>query len=185
VRGNLSVEDQVDFTAVLREVLPRFEARQVSFALIGGVALGSYGMVRATIDLDFVADASSQDEVIGLVESLGYRTLHRSRGYSNHEHADAERGGIDFVYVRDETSRKVFAATRATEGPGGLRIPVASPEHLIAMKVLAMKNDPSRKFQDMADVRFLWDLPGIDRVDVRAQFEKHGLLESYRELEAS
>jgi hypothetical protein len=53
------------------------------------------------------------------------------------------------------------------------------------MKVVAMKNDPSRKFQDMADVRFLLSLPGIDREAVRAQFAKHGLQELFHEIEAS
>jgi hypothetical protein len=71
------------------------------------------------------------------------------------------------------------------DGPGGMRIPVPRPEHLIAMKIVAMKNDPSRTYQDMADVRFLLSLPGVDREEVRAQFEKHGLLERYRELEAT
>ena len=66
-----------------------------------------------------------------------------------------------------------------------MRIPVPRPEHLIAMKVVAMKNDPTRAYQDMADIRFLLSLPGVDRQEVRAQFTKHGLLERYLELEAS
>jgi hypothetical protein len=48
-----------------------------------------------------------------------------------------------------------------------------------------MKNDPSRKYQDMADVRFLLSLSGIDREAVRAQFAKRGLLELFHELEAN
>jgi hypothetical protein len=37
----------------------------------------------------------------------------------------------------------------------------------------------------MADVRFLLSLPDVDREEVRAQFEKRGLRERYREVEAS
>ena len=48
-----------------------------------------------------------------------------------------------------------------------------------------MKNDPSRKYQDVADIRFLLGLPDIDREAVRAPFAKHGLLELFHELEAS
>jgi hypothetical protein len=173
----------LDFVAVLRDLLPFLESRKLRYGVIGGVGLGGYGMSRATVDLDLVADAEAQPEVVLFLESLGYRTLHRSKGYSNHQHAAAERGGIDLVYVREPTSSRVFESARVLKGPGGIQIPVPRPEHLIAMKVVAMKNDPSRRFQDMADIRFLLSLPGIDRDEVRAQFEKHGLRERYLELE--
>jgi len=183
-RGTLLERHFVDFVAVLNEVLPFFERRNLRFAVIGGVGLGGYGMSRATVDLDFVLDAGAREEVIRFLESLGYGTLHRSTGYSNHQHPDSDRGGIDLVYVQEPTSGMIFAGIRILDGPGGMRIPVPRPEHLIAMKVVAMKNDPSRTFQDMADIRFLLSLPDVDREEVRAQFEKHGLRERYRELEA-
>lgn len=175
----------MDFVAVLNELLPFFEGRKLRFAVIGGVGLGGYGMSRATVDLDFVVDAGAQEQVIHFLEALGYRTIHRSTGYSNHQHADSKRGGIDLVYVQEPTSSRIFASARILDGPGGMRIPVPRPEHLIAMKVVAMKNDPSRTYQDMADIRFLLSLPDIDREEVRAQFEKHGLRGRYHELEAS
>jgi hypothetical protein len=175
----------VDFEAVLNDLIPFFQERKIHFAVIGGVGLGGYGMSRATVDLDFVVDARAQQEVIDFLESLGYRTLHRSTGYSNHEHPSAERGGVDLVYVQEPTSGMIFRGARMLDGPGGMRIPVPRPEHLIAMKIVAMKNDPSRAYQDMVDIRFLMGLPGVDREEIRARFEKHGLGERYRELEAT
>jgi len=62
-------------------------------------------------------------------------------------------------------------------------MPVPSPEHLAAMKVLAIKNDPSRTFQDLADIRFLLAHGGADRRVVRSYFERHGLLERYLDVE--
>jgi hypothetical protein len=175
----------VDFVKVLEGLGRFFEGKNLRYAVIGGIGIAGYGMTRATVDLDLVVDASAQDEVIPFLESLGYETLHRSSGYSNHRHPLPEMGAIDLVYVRGETSRRIFQDSRAIEGPGGRNVPVPSPEHLVAMKVAAMKNDPSRKYQDMADIRFLLSLPGIDREAVRAQFAKHGLLELFHELEAS
>ena len=174
----------MNFVAVLQGLLAFFEERKIRYAVIGGVGLGGYGMSRATVDLDFVVDAGAQQEVIHFLESLGYRTLHRSTGYSNHQHPEPERGGVDMVYVQEPTSGRIFTAARILDGPGGMKIPVPRPEHLIAMKVVAMKNDPSRTYQDMADIRFLVSLPDVDREEVQAQFEKHGLRERYRELEA-
>ncbi len=175
----------MDFVKVLKQLSEFLEGRKYPYAVIGGVGLAGYGMSRATVDLDLVLDASAQPEMIAFLESLGYETLHRSTGYSNHRHGEPEMGSVDLVYVRDETSRRVFDATRVLQGPGGLKIPIPSPEHLIAMKVVAMKNDPSRTYQDLADIRFLLTLNHVDREHVRAQFEKHGLLERYHEFEAS
>ncbi len=57
------------------------------------------------------------------------------------------------------------------------------PEHLAALKVLAMKNDPGRALQDLSDIRFLLQLPQVDRNEVRAYFTRHGLAERLDEIE--
>jgi hypothetical protein len=51
------------------------------------------------------------------------------------------------------------------------------------MKVLAMKNDPSRLFRELADIQFLLTLPDVDAAQIRAEFERHGLQERFHELE--
>lgn len=151
------------------------------WALAGAAALSTYGLARATQDLDFVADAGIQDRLVEHLEAAGYRTMYRSAGYSNHVHTDAALGRLDFVYVGAETSRRLFAECR--EGVfGGRTVRVPRPEHLAAMKVQAMKNDPDRRLQDLADVRFLLSVPGVDGQEVRGYFERAGLLRDYDEL---
>ena len=172
----------MDFPVVLRTVSDWFESKDVDFALIGGVALAAYGYPRLTLDLDFVVDAGAQDELIELMEAEGYETLHRSAGYSNHLSVDRELGRVDFVYVRGETRSLLFSQALRLPGPGGLEVPVAKPEHLIAMKITAMKNDPDRVFQDLADIHFLLSRPGIDIEAVRSRFEREGMEERFREL---
>jgi hypothetical protein len=173
----------VDFGQALRTVSGFLEERGWRHAVIGGVALVAYGSPRTTFDTDFVVEAEAQEELVRFLESLGYQTLYRSSGYSNHLHPDPERGRLDFVYVQGETAEKLFAACRRGTGPGGEEILVPSPEHLAALKVLAMTNDPERSFQEIADIRFLLSLPGVDRTQVRAYFERHGLAERFRQLE--
>ena len=92
------------------------------------------------------------------------------------------RGRVEIVYVRDTTRDRVFAGVRMLPGPAGIAIPVASPEHLIAMKVHAIGNAPERLWQDMADIAFLVRLDGVDRDAVRCYFEKAGLGDKWREL---
>ena len=167
---------------MLRAVSGFLEERQARFAVIGGVALAAYGLPRTTVDLDFIVESSAQDDLIGFLESRGYETLHRSSGYSNHRHPDPLWGNVDFVYVSGETSRELFSAGKSKIGPGGLPIFVPKPEHLAALKITAMKNNPARVFQDMADIRFLLTLPGVDRVQIKGYFDRQGMGDRYDEL---
>ena len=109
-------------------------------------------------------------------------TLHRSSGYSNHRHVDRARGRVDFMYVRNHTAERVFASVRQLPGPGGRVIPIAKPEHLIAMKVQAIRDAPERTWQDLADIGYLLRLEGLDREEVRGYFVRAGLEEKWHEL---
>lgn len=173
----------MDFATVLGRIKERLERSDHPIALVGGLGLAAFGITRATLDLDLLVPASAQDEVVGLMEELGYETLYRSSGYSNHLHANERLGRVDFIYVRGDTETRIFENARPVEGPGGVEVLVPRPEHLAAMKVLAMKNDPDRRLRELADIALLLRLPGVDREAVREQFELHGLLESWHELE--
>ena len=167
---------------MLKVVSGFLEERGFHYAVIGGVALVAYGLPRTTLDLDFIVESSTQDDLIRFLESRGYETLHRSSGYSNHQHPDPIWGNLDFVYVSGETSQELFAACRTATGPGGRQIPVPKPEHLAALKVIAMKNDPERELQDMADVRFLLNLPGVDQLLIRDYFDRQGLRDRFDDV---
>lgn len=173
----------LDFGKVLDVVSGFLEEKGVRYAVIGGVALATYGLFRTTLDLDLLVESSAQDEIVQFLESIGYKTLHRSSGYSNHRHPDPNWGSIDFVYVGGETSRSLFEDLELRPGPRGLRIPLPQPEHLVALKIVAMKNDPARRSQDMADIRFLLHLPDTDRTAVKDYFDRHGMSEQFDELE--
>jgi predicted nucleotidyltransferase len=172
----------LDFARVLDAVAVFLEEGGFPFAVCGAFALQAYGLARATQDLDFVVPLEAQEQLVAFMESRGYETLHRSRGFSNHLHADPERGRVDFIYVHGSTSRKVFAEARPYAIAGGVQVRVPSPEHLVAMKVQAMKEDPTRTFKEMADLEFLLRVPGIREDAVRSHFERHGLLERFHEL---
>jgi hypothetical protein len=172
----------VDFASGLSAVRAFLADRGFRSAVIGGVALAAYGHPRMTLDLDLVTESSAQDAVVAFMESRGFRTLHRSTGYSNHRHADAALGRVDIMYVQGRTSELLFGSTRELPGPGGAAIAVPKPEHLIAMKVQAIKEAPERTWQDLADIGFLLRLPEVDRAEVAGYFERAGLLERWHEL---
>ena len=172
----------MDFAAVLGRIRDHLESKNHPLALVGGLGLAAFGIVRATLDLDLLVPAQAQADVLDLMDELGYETLHRSSGYSNHLHRDERLGRVDFIYVRGDTSARIFAGAQLVEGPGGTQILVPRAEHLAAMKVLAMKHDPERRLQELADIRSLLHLPGVDREEIRELFERHEMLRFWDEL---
>jgi hypothetical protein len=173
------------FARVLRDLSDFLVERGLSFALIGGHALAALGLARTTLDIDLVVESRGQDDLVGYLEAEGYATLHLSAGYSNHLHANPEKGRVDCVYVSGETADQLFAGLRHMTGPGGETVPVPRPEHLAAMKAMAIKNDPDRRLQEMADIRFLLRLPGVKLDAVRTYFDKLGLADDYDEITRS
>ena len=169
----------MQFDEVLRTFAEFFQREGIRFAVAGGLAIHAWGRSRTTRDIDFVVDGSVQQRVIAFAESLGYRTLHVSSGYSNHDHADEAFGIVDFMYVYGDTADRVFAEASQRVIAGDAEAPVPKPEHLIAMKVQAIKNAPRRVSIDVPDIEYLLTLPGVDRAVVRDYFDRAGLLRIY------
>lgn len=88
------------------------------------------------------------------------------------------------LLVGADARDKILAEARPAS-LGGLSVAVPKPEHLAAMKIHAMKNDPSRVFQEMADIQFLMRLPGVDREQIRHYCDESGQMERFHELERS
>ena len=172
----------MDFPRILRRLSTFFGQENCRYALIGGFGLHAYGLSRATADLDFAIEATCQDRLIAFLEDLGYETLHRSSGYSNHTHPEAAMGRIDFVYVDAGTAAVLFGHAQKQLVFADLAVPVPRPEHLIAMKLAAMKNDETRTFQELADLQYLIGLPDLDHALIQGFFKKYGFLEYYEEL---
>jgi len=172
----------VDFARELDVVEGFLATGRFRVAVIGGVALTAYGHLRMTLDLDIVTEAGAQETLVAFMESQGFVTLHRSSGYSNHRHPDRNRGRVDFMYVRGTTADTLFASAKSLPGPRGRSILVPKPEHLIAMKVQAMKDAPERMWQDLVDIAYLLRLDGVNRDEVRQYFERADLLDKWHEL---
>jgi hypothetical protein len=86
------------------------------------------------------------------------------------------------MYVGGRTRDRLFESVRELPGPGGRLIEVPKPEHLIAMKVQAIKDAPERTWQDLADIGYLVRLEGVDVEEARGYFARAGLEEKWREL---
>jgi len=165
----------VDFERVLRMLAEFFEGSSTQWGVVGGLAVAVYGAARTTLDVDIVVDGQAQDAVIDFLEARGYQTLHRSTGYSNHLHRDPDLGRVDVVYLRGETSRRVFSEMNVRLGPQGASIPVPRPEHIAAMKAFSIRNDPRREARELADIEALLHAPDVNRAEIREYLTRYGL----------
>jgi hypothetical protein len=158
-----------------------FEQEHLDYAVIDAFALYAYGYTRATRDIDFIARLTDQARIVEFLESLGFETLNRSNGYSNHLHP-VEAVRIDLVYVEGETAEKIFRSIQRRVLFENQEIPVVSPEHLVALKLFAIRNDPDRKYKELADIKENFRITGVDRDQVWEYFRQYGLEEYYGEF---
>jgi hypothetical protein len=134
----------------IEELVEALDGLGVQFALIGGLALASHNVIRATKDIDLLTDSLSADDIDRELIRLGYRCIHRSDDAGNYLRGD-ER--VDFLYAHRPTARSLLTAAAEFSTPfGNLR--VVSLEGLIGFKLQALVNDPSRP-QDRADIQAL------------------------------
>jgi hypothetical protein len=134
----------------LQEVLAGLDRAGAASALIGGLALASHNVVRATQDVDLLTNSGQADAVDGELRALGYRCIHRSAEAATYLRND-ER--VDLLFASRPVARRLLAEARPTNTPfGPLR--VISLEGLIAFKLQGLSNDP-RRTQDLEDIRAL------------------------------
>lgn len=134
----------------LVQIVSALNEARVRFALIGGLALAPYKVIRATQDVDLLVDADDADTIDRTATTLGYRCLHRSAETANYQRDD-ER--LDFLYASRPIARQLL--TNAIEHGtvfGYLR--VVSAEGIVGLKVQALVNDP-RRSQDREDIKAL------------------------------
>lgn len=152
----------------IAEVTAALQAVGAPYALIGGLALASYHVVRATQDVDLLTDIENADEIEAELIKLGYHCLHRSADAGNYSRGD-ER--VDLLYARRPIARRLLAkAVELKTSLGDLR--VISLEGLIGFKLQGLVNDP-RRTQDLEDIRALLktNRAGLDLSEVREYFQ--------------
>jgi hypothetical protein len=151
----------------IAQVIGALNALGASFALIGGLALASHKVVRATQDIDLLVEADKADEIEAELLRLGYRCLHRSVDAGNYARGDE---CVDLLYASRPIAHRLLAEAAALNTSlGDLR--VVSAEGLIGFKLQALVNDPQRT-QDLEDIRALLraNRAALDMEQIRGYF---------------
>lgn len=155
----------------IREALAGFAGCRTPPALIGGLALAAHRVVRATQDVDFLADADDADRIHAMLIDLGYVCIHRSEDAANYRRGTE---GLDLLYAHRPNARRLLAEAEARDTPMG-RLYVVSAEGLIGFKLQGYINDP-RRSRDLDDIRSLLraNREHLDLAEVREYFELFG-----------
>jgi hypothetical protein len=131
----------------IEELVSTLTSAGAPFALIGGLALAPYKVVRATRDVDLLTDAGMAETIHEALLTLGYRCLHRSPDAGNYQRGD-ER--VNLIYAQRPAALRLLASAAPRETPFG-QLHVVSAEGLIGLKLQGYVNNPRRTQQPLVD----------------------------------
>lgn len=153
------------------------------FLIIGGYAVAAHGHTRATFDVDFLVRRADRDTWVSRIAAIGMNRFGETRTFA--QFAQPETGdGLDLMFVEDATFEPMWL-TSEERGFGGSRARVPSLEHLLALKLHALKQAiPHRTAKDAEDVEMLIRRNHLDlrQPDYEKLFLKYGNLEIYETL---
>jgi hypothetical protein len=165
----------MDFRSVLGFLIRDFQGRGIRYALMGGFAMGAWGIMRATMDLDFLVHRDDLPGVDAVMAAHGYRIANRSENVTQFASGLKPFGQVDFLHAFRPLA--IGMLERARPLPifdGTLGLPVLSPEDVIGLKVQASANDPSRLQSDTVDIALIAERFG-SRLDWERVTEYFGL----------
>lgn len=171
------------FSTIERET----RQRHLPFLVIGGHAVNLYGFSRETADLDFLVCSDDRPSWITLLTDLGYRIFSDAPSFVQMVSDQEKAWPMDLMFVRPTTFKPMLDASRNVEFYGTKsRIPTL--EHLIALKLHALKHTRSHRFlKDFLDVENLIRANHLDikSENTRRLFEKYATLEVYDTMSAA
>jgi predicted nucleotidyltransferase len=175
----------MDFKKTLKILISEFEKNDIHYALTGGFALGALGVVRATLDMDFLVDFKDIKKLKRIMTELGYNPEFETENVSQYVSSIDIFGEVDFIHANKPLSLKMIEnAIEKEVFDKSIKIRVLRPEDIIALKLQAIKNDAEREHKDMFDIESLleeygktisWDL-------LKSYFELFELQDKFAKL---
>lgn len=134
----------------------------LKYLVIGGHAVNAYGEPRTTLDVDFLACKDDRQTWITLLENEGFKLAHDGGNFIQFSPPYGTKWNLDLMLVNRETFSKLHSDARQVVMLG-ITAFVPSPEHLIGLKLHALKYGPDRRRdKDMPDVLTLIRNAGIN-----------------------
>ena len=123
----------------------------VDHALIGGIALATLGLNRATADVDLLIDGEQKDKAIMVLEQNGFKLKTSTKEVLHFEGF----GYLDILLANRPISKEMLKNADLKANVG---LKCVKAEDIIGLKIQAYVNDRNRELQDKADIKALFDL---------------------------
>jgi hypothetical protein len=175
----------MDFKLVLSKLLTSFEKENIQYALMGGFALGAWGVPRSTVDIDFLVHREDMEKVDAIMRGLGYECRQKTENVSQYLSPLKIFGEVDFLHAFRTPSLSMLESAEEKKMFGDtVSVKVLKIEDLIGFKVQAVANDESRKAVDIADIESLiaYNKDRLNWSLIEEYFTLFGLIELYNDL---
>jgi hypothetical protein len=169
---------------LFQQINEESQRRNLQFLVIGGLAVNLHGYPRDTADLDLLVRKDARDEWMKLFSGLGYTLLKEKEAFAQLDPPKAGAWPVDLMRVQEQTFRGIFNHGLRVEIYGE-RLLIPALEHLIALKLHALKHSHAGRFlKDYLDVENLVRANNVSLAaeNVRQLFLKYGTLELYEQL---
>ncbi len=151
----LDYDKCVNILETLTRITVSFRQEGVDFALIGGLALHAQGVTRATTDVNALILVQDKQKVRNIMTRSGFSVFHESADVMSFVDMTTQGVRVDFLLAHRPYALATLKRAESKQFLDGSSIKVLRPEDLIGLKVQAVANDPTRRDQDMADIRSL------------------------------
>jgi hypothetical protein len=169
---------------ILEIVNSRARELNLPFLVIGGHAVIAHGYPRFTKDLDLLVRRTDRDQWLDLLNRLGFELWQDGGVFLQFKTEQSEVWPVDLMLVNDQTFAKL-SETSCEKSFAKTSARVPSVEHLLALKVHALKSVPEhRVLRDLDDVLRLVELHKIDvsAPGFRDIFVRYGNMEIYERI---
>jgi hypothetical protein len=119
------------------DLLAQMHKTSLPSLVIGGHAVISYGVPRSTFDFDFLVRKDDRENWRSVMVALGYKIFYESDPFQQWSPPEGQIA-VDLMLVDEATWQKLDAGAREIV-LGELKFRAVSPDHLIALKLHAMK----------------------------------------------
>lgn len=129
-----------------------FDKAKIPFLLVGGFAVNYYKATRATQDLDVLICDEDFKKALLILEKGGYRKNLEASLFARFDSDDPAFSDLDLIFVDRATLNGMLQEAKqgVTEGQ---KFKFPSLEHLIALKLHSIKNNPeNREHRDLGDI---------------------------------